>query len=446
MILLTALLLGGVECHTSSRHVRSIVPLPDGRVRLDTMGGRVTVSADGSTVKLTEAGGLETHEPTVTASDGELRLSVSNIVWKRRALGLPSSAGTHPAAAAMIDGTLHVAMYGDSRLWKWTKGSWVASLSLPKAVLDPTVLRSVGKDLWLGTRRNGAWRLRSGRWHALASRGVEPYDHNAQAMAVYRDRLWVSTLEDGLVAWNGATWSHVLPPSISTKAPRDMVVWKDRLLLRHGDGQVDTFDGSEWKRDVFRTELPRKQAARLSTDGSRLFFAQWGGWSEFDGTSWTHRFPGELSGVPVTTVLPRGAERWVGTQGRGVVRFGEQPLFLGQNRQLPDDWVTHLADLKGQVVAGTFIGGLATWDGANWQAVMFPTAGITGLLASASHAWVASAKGIGRYPEGWTSPKPTEAQCLAEFRGSVWVGGRRGIYRLPLSVSRAPKVAAGSDK
>ena len=173
-------------------------------------------------------------------------------------------------------------------------------------------------------------------------------------------RVFVGTLEDGLVVKTAQGWQHVTPPTLSSNAPRQMAVFRDALYVRNGGGQVDRLDGTTWTRNVC-AGLPRKEVSALAADATTLYAAQWGGWSEWDGAHWTHhlRLP-ELQGVPITALCPDGKTLWIGTQGRGVLAFDRE---TGQVRRLdagiPDDWVTCLAHVKDTLYAGTFVGGLA---------------------------------------------------------------------------------------
>jgi ligand-binding sensor domain-containing protein len=197
------------------------------------------------------------------------------------ALGLPSSSGTHISALLPHGDRLWAALYGDGIRAYNGKGWLPVDVGLPAQAREITALAAAKTALWVGTRRAGLWERRDDRWqqHLQAD---EPVDHNCQAIIAYRDDLYISTLEDGLAVRTPQGWGHVQAPPLSSDAPRQMVVFRDRLYVRHGDGRVDEYDGRQWQRYVC-AHLPRRQASVLATDGERLYVAQWGGWSEFDG-------------------------------------------------------------------------------------------------------------------------------------------------------------------
>jgi ligand-binding sensor domain-containing protein len=422
VIVLALAVLVGPTCFTSTRHVREILPGADGGVRIATTGGWLLVTPDGSVQKITEREGLASHDlPTVGAKP-------LPAVWEGHEVGLPPSLGTHPVGSVTTSDGVVVAMYGDHALWRWDGKGWTSGSELPAEVDDPTSLRKIGADLWVGTRRHGAWRYRDGAWRGFLGTD-EPYDHNAQAMVEYDGSLWVSTLEDGLQSYDGTRWERTPPGELSTPAPRDLVVFRESLYVRHGDGQVDAYDGKAWRRNLAWGELPRKQATRLAADERRLVVGQWGGWSEFDGQRWTHRFPAELSGAPVTALAIDGPRLWIGTQGKGLFRVDEKVTRYGDASGLPDDWITSLALVHGRVIVGTFVGGAAVREGERWRNVP-GTAGaaVTGIVANGDQTWIATGRGVHLLGGGWS--KPSEAQALAWYRGHLWVGGRRGIYRL----------------
>lgn len=221
-----------------------------------------------------------------------------------------------------------------------------------------------------------------------------------------------------------------------------MVVFQGALYVRHGGGQVDRLDGTMWARGVC-AGLPRKQVSALAADANALYAAQWGGWSEWDGAKWTHhlRLP-ELQGVPITALCPDGDTLWIGTQGRGAFAYDRR---AGQIRRadagLPDDWVTCLARAGSALYAGTFVGGLAQWDGARWQSAPETTGdNITALEPDGSGGlFLATRRGVQHQDQNGAMtrldrPHPLldpEAQCLCAAPGGLWVGTRTGLYFLP---------------
>lgn len=413
MISLILLTLTSPGCFTSTRHVRDIDFDAAGRVRISTTGGRLVIDAADQVRKWTESEGLQNHDlPGVKPSAFPTPVP------------LPPSPGTH-VVGFVVDGKgLTAALYGDSSLWRWNNKIWQRGPSLPVEVDDPTVLKRQGTDLWLGTRRHGAWRFRSGNWTPF--RGAdEPEDHNAQAMTDFEGKLWVSTLEDGLQIYDQDRWRTVGPPEISTAAPRDLASFRGELWVRHGDGQIDSWNGKAWTRNRFWTLLPRKQATRIATDGTRLAVGQWGGWSEFDGQAWTHHFPPALAGVPVTAIGFADADLWIGTQGKGLFRFGREVTHFGVVQGIPDDWITVIRTDDKEVTVGTFIGGAASLKEDRFE--LLPGTAGTAITALGPNL-ITSGRGVKRNEESnWQSP--TEAQCFAFYKGALWIGGRRGIYR-----------------
>lgn len=411
MMLLALLALAGPPCHTSTRHVRAIEFDAQGRALISTTGGRLVADPQGHFSKWTEAAGLANHD-----------LPAAKL--EPFAQGPPLSLGTHVVGEVKDPGGRTVALFGDRYLWRWDGERWQLGPLLPPDVDDATLLKRQGKDLWLGTRRHGAWRYRDGQWTSFLGPN-EPRDHNAQAMAEFKDELWVSTLEDGLQVFGNGQWRNVTTPDISTPAPRDLVVYRGSLWVRHGDGQIDFLHHQgQWFKKVLWTELPRKQATRLVTDGNRLYIGQWGGWSEYDQT-WTHHFPPELTGVPVTAIAPTKDGVWIGTQGKGLFFFGKQVTRYGDVQGLPDDWITAIHVEAQTVTVGTFVGGAAVLRDGRF--VVIPgTPGTT--ITALGPELIVSGRGIRRKDDStWRSP--SEAQCFGVYHDQLWVGGRRGIYR-----------------
>ena len=273
----------------------------------------------------------------------------------------------------------------------------------------------------------------------------EPANHNAQAIAFFRGAMLVSTLQSGLVVRDDTgEWTQLLPPTLSTDAPRQMFVCGSSLYIRHGSGVVDRFDGMAWTKNVWANDLPRKQVSVFATAGGRIWAAQWGGVSVFDGAKWRHflREP-RLQGVPVTALLPtkNGDTLYIGTQGRGLMEMdthtGTVRRVWNEAHGVTDDWITALIQTPdGGVIAGTFVGGAVrkTLDAARFAPVP-DTDGenVTDLLPLADGGVLAATRfGVrGGLANSLVSGRTVEAQCLAlSPRGEIWVGTRTGIYRV----------------
>ena len=477
---------------TSTRQVTSLAALSDGTVWVGTAGGVLRRGPSGVWQKWTRLSGLPAHEVrSIDATNGNVTVhfptvaaawqggrwqtkpdvpaprppdEICRTIWQGQpvsatldgltvgdgpnAVHIPlpvDTAGTHISALLPHGAALWAALFGDG-LWAWDGHGWnPVSIDLPTNAREITALaQGPGQTLWVGTRHEGVFCRAQGRWtHYLQP--DEPSDHNAEALASYHGSLFVSTLEQGLAVRSPHGWKPVNAPTLSGSAPRQMAVFRDKLYVRQGSGAVDCFDGTYWTPNVF-PHLPRRQASALAADGGRLYVAQWGGWSEWDGRRWVHHLNlPELQGLPITALCPDGATLWVGTQGRGLAQISRADNTVRWHDErdgLPDDWVTCLARSGGRVLAGTFVGGLARWDGARWTT--FPELAGQNVTAlepdGAAGAFVATRRGVWRLPAEngplqsltnafpWLDP---EAQSLCIVPGGLWIGARTGIFFLP---------------
>lgn len=370
-----------------------------------------------------------------------------------RTFPLPAGAtGTHLSALTCAPGeqTLYAAIYGDARLWSFDGRAWQSNVPLPERAREITALAQTPGSLWIGTRRAGVWerKINTNAWTQHAPAG-EPADHNAQALMVFNEELFVSTLDDGLlVKTRAAGWRHETTGVLSSRAPRQMVVFGNALLVRHGSGAVDRRDEKGvWTKNVWARALPRRQVFALAASQTRLYAAQWGGWSEGDSRSWTHRLTlPPLQGVPITCLLPDNDTLWVGTQGRGLAEIdratGAFRRWHNERNGLPDDWVTSLCRAGGALHAGTFVGGLARlapgatrWSvapnlrGQNVTALEADGAG--GLfVATRAGVWHerAAATGSALVRLAGSALVDPEVQCLHRSAGGLWIGARTGIF------------------
>ncbi len=359
-----------------------------------------------------------------------------------RHLPLPPSAGTHVSALLPQGAAVWAALYGDG-LWERSGDVWKPVLpGLPPEAREITALAARGTNVWVGTRQAGLWRHGPDGWRRETPPQSEPEDHNIQSLASYDGCLYASTLQEGLVIKTPSGWHQVTVPSLSSAAPRQLVVFGGRLFVRHGSGVVDRWDGTRWARNVFAF-LPRGGVSALATDGTRLYAAQWGGWSETDGHIWTHHLTlPALRGQIITALCPEGSTLWLGTQGRSVAevsRAAGTVRWHDERAGLTDDWITCLAQIGPTLCAGTFVGGLncrtarsgpkTRWSApaALWGSNITALApdGTGGVWAATrTGVWHRSASGLWATLESFLEP---EAQALLPVPGGLWIGTRTGL-------------------
>ncbi len=383
---------------------------------------------------------IEWNDSIVQATPSGLRIrEQSGQEWEP--IALPASRGSHVSAMMVKGGQLWVALYGDG-VWSYDGSTWRKPVrSVPEGARDSTALAFDEKSqtLWLGTRRGGIWQYLNSTWQQHGQ-SDEPLEHNAQRLAFYDGSLYISTLEDGLQKRSTQGWEQISSSTLSSAATRCLVPFGGKLYVRHGGGKVDAFDGRNWTPNAF-PQLPRQKAFALASDSRKLLVAQWGGWSEWDGKQWSHflRIP-ELQGIPVMAIFSMGDKVWLGTQSRGVGEYSRSSQTFrwhDERHGLPDDWITCFAQSGNTLYAGTFVGGLARFDGKRWSATP-ELAGdnVTDLRSDAQgNLFIATRRGVwqrdktgnleklnAKYP--WLD---TEAQALWASPEGLWVGLRTGV-------------------
>jgi len=461
---------------TATREVTSLQFAPDGTLWAGTNGGVLRRDTRGAWRKWTRRDGLPSHEvralqigkeitigtprgnavfdgknwratktkaPATPSTQAKWRgklytanpeaLSVSS-GGKKSQIALPPSSGTHISALLGRSDGLWAAFYGDG-LWKFDGRSWKRALQIPMGAREITSLSARGKTLALGTRRAGIWLFDGARWSQWLQPN-EPFDHNIQFIDEAGGALLCTTLEDGLVSWNGKNWNY-LWPQLSSNAPRQMARFRGALWLRHGGGRIDRWNGTQWVKNVF-PKLPRGRTSALAADSTHLYLGQWGGWSEWDGKSFRH-FLGlpELQGVPVLSLLPDGETLWIGTQSKGVGEwhYATRKLTWHDERAgVPDDWITSLARAGKTLYAGTFVGGLARWDAGQWRTVKeLEGQNVTALEPDGDAIWIATRIGVGRIASDGTFRflklplLDPENQALHRVPGGLFIGARTGL-------------------
>lgn len=368
----------------------------------------------------------------------EVRVSLDSLQWGDRKFALPpQSNGTHISAILNVGPTLLVGIYGDG-LWNFDGQNWKRAAPVPANAQEITALAFDGAHQWLGTRREGLFRLKNGKWTQFLQND-EPGNANIQFLTDFGGVLWASTLDDGLIYRSGENWNHVSTPILSSSAPRQLFGWKKRLFTRHGGGIVDSFDGQNWTKNAL-ANIPRKGVYALGGDQNRLYASGWGGWSEWDGQNWNSHYDlAELKGVPILGIwaAQNGETVWLATQSRGVGRWTRKSgelRFFDERDGLQDDWITTLLPLKNEVWAGTFVGGLARFDGEKWTT--FPELkgeNVTSLAATENGVFAATRRGLWRVSNEGKAQKvgpnwlDEEIQALWAGKMGLWIGARTSL-------------------
>jgi ligand-binding sensor domain-containing protein len=477
----------------SSRYITSIAVAPDGTIWAGSYGGLLRRTPDGVWRRFTRADGLPSNEVRrVSLSDMQLTATTPlgsavfdhdrwradpqhNVsagvqpsgqlcaaTWRGqeyaatavglqvregnrwRDVPLPPSTGTHISALLPRNDALWAALYGDG-IWAYDGHAWhPAALAAPSEAREITALAVAGGQgtLWIGTRRAGLWEYHDGSWRQNLMPD-EPANHNCQSILAYHEELYVSTLEDGLAVRGAEGWKQFLPPTISSNAPRQMAVFGGNLYVRHGNGKVDLFTDGVWERDICHG-LPRKEVSTIAADANRLYAAQWGGWSEFDGKTWTHQLQlPELQGVPVTVLYPDGDRLWIGTQGRGLAEYDRKSGKLrwhDERNGLSDDWITAIARAGKDLYVGTFVGGLARYEGTVWRTLpelsgenvtALANRGSDEMIVTTRHGvWHLTGNGVISPLRSAAIPLDPETQTLCVVPGGLWIGARTGLFFL----------------
>ena len=368
-------------------------------------------------------------EQTVTANwDG---LQIEN---EKFALP-PQATGTHISALLARGNTLLIAVYGDG-LWRFDGATWTHGPQIPDEAREITSLAGDDKTLFVGTRRNGIFRRDGETWKPLQL-DDEPFAHNVQNLAEFGGVLWASTLDDGLIARTGKGWRHIAPPQISSSAPRQMLSWRNKLYVRHGNGIVDAFDGANWEKNVLKT-IPRRGVYALAGNEKRLLAAGWGGWAEWDGQSWTpfYNLPA-LKGVPIMNMAMQNDDVWIGTQSRGVAKWTRatnELKFYDERDGLNDDWISALCVDGARVWAGTFVGGLHVFQNGKWRA-FDPTQGenVTAIVPDKNGGAIAATRRGCYRARGENAEKiggswlDDEQQALCASANGLWLGARTSL-------------------
>ena len=226
--------------------------------------------------------------------------------------------------------------------------------------------------------------------------------------------LVIATANDGILAFNGRAFRHILPASADARAIN--------VILPTASGHL--LIGTE-KRGVL----------------------------VYDGKLITVLHP-VLDQLYVTALAGNESDLWIGTLNRGVLHFhGGEVESFAEAQGLPDPSVQSLAIFGDIIYVGT-ASGVAVFDGGRFSRVLAPGVLTTALLATPTQLYVGSEdQGVMVIPLEGRRPNPSLGQGgpLAAVRqlftsdGAVFSVARSGIYRMNAHGFGWERVLAGGD-
>lgn len=251
---------------------------------------------------------------------------------------------------------------------------------------------------WFGTNAGGVSRYRDGDWRVFfPMHGLADY--------------WVYAFAEapGGALWIG-TWAGANRVDLSTL---DFETYHDELVNEWVYGIDVDEDGGVW----FGTE---------------------GGVSHFDGTRWRAWTHAEGIGATNRTGAPPSTNTGLGTR----TRHDLSVLTQGAETYNPSYVFAILISQDGTVWAGTWGGGVATFDGSQWRNLTTADGLAGDIVYSVAESpdgtlWFGTNHGLSRYDGqrfanlGSSDGLPGEdVYAIATDTTDVWVGTRRGVARV----------------
>lgn len=321
----------------------------------------------------------------------------------------------------------------DGALRRWQDGV-VSEVSLGVHLVPPQI-NALHEDnegnLWLASQAHGLFRLTPLRVRSHTARDGLPHDH-VLSVSVARDGgVWAATERGAGRLHQGRweTWRNTEP----VNAPNELRMRNNfTTVLGRADGSV--WFGT-WGRALYRWEPGQTQLAHFGMS------AEW----VVDHVSSLYE--------------DRAGATWVGSGGRGVVRFrADERTSLSPKSSLSNGDVTcALQTRDGAHWFGTKGGGLNRWQaGTNAAYTMrdgLPSDAITALHEDAEGAlWIGTNRGLGRHAHGQFKTFTIREGLLDDLInglleddfGCFWISCNRGIARIRRADLNA--VAAGRLK
>jgi ligand-binding sensor domain-containing protein/signal transduction histidine kinase len=311
--------------------------------------------------------------------------------------------------------------------------------------------------LWIGTM-GGLSRFQDGRFTSYTTTEGLPHK-NVGAISEDREgNLWVGT-DGGLVRFRDGKFSLVSKESHSTRSLRAMIHDREgNLWVGTYGGGVYRFSRGAWSRLTVKEGLSDDRVLSLYEDreGS-LWVGTQGGLNRLKDTRVTAYTTRE--GLPdhwVHSVLEdRTGNLWIGTR-RGLARWTEGMLTTYTTADgLPSNVIRALyEDRKGNLWIGTDGGGLARWRDGRF-AVYGKKQGLMSDRVYALYEdrsgtlWIGTygqglyqlkdgrfigfsleEGGLRRVGPGMGPPRGFVRVIYEDRQGALWIGTRRGLYRL----------------
>jgi ligand-binding sensor domain-containing protein/signal transduction histidine kinase len=362
-----------------------------------------------------------------------------------------------------------VAVYRDSqqRIWVGTTTGVVQLIprknnshdlsdrfdQVPRATVDSPVtvlLDDPAGNLWIGTRRDGIWRLGADGTSHWSSRNGLPDDTIRSLFIDNEQNLWIGMRTGGLSRWRkGALAPYGEPEGFHANFSANS------FADSHGDLWFGT-----WGKGLFRRHnghliasnppgMPIATPIRALAEDRRghIWIGTWfDGIYRYDGHTFHHYLLGiESPGNAVSSILPdRNGGLWVGTY-TGLFYFPTGEIDpMRKSRLLESKLITCvIEDSDGSILVGTSTGLFRVRDGVVLPIDGMPHPYVLSLtLDSMGYAWTGTkAGGLAWVHQGRATPLPVSSgitpllvnTAIEDRDGHLWLGTSRGIVRLSLT-------------
>ena len=255
------------------------------------------------------------------------------------------------------------------------------------------------------------------------------------------DTIWFGTNAGGVSSLKGDKFKTYFP----MHGLADYWVYS---FANHPDGSlwigtwagVNRLDIKTGKMEIFVKELINEWVYAMGIDSKqRIWFGTEGGISLYDGKRWQEWDHKDGLGAPNTQSLPASPNTGLGTRNRhdlGILNSGSQTYN-------PNYVFSLLVDADDTVWAGTWGGGVTSFDGKNWTSYSTQD-GLPGnvvySLVRDFHGvlWAGTNNGLARFKNGTWVPFIENQKLtgnsiytlVATPAGEVWAGTRGKVIRL----------------
>jgi len=327
---------------------------------------------------------IDSQKNLLIASDSKGLFSLESDTWINWSDVLPNKRVKDIAEDK--NGNTWVVTYGGGVL-KWNNSTGATIYNTTNSQLPSNNVQSVfaapNGDIWFGTTSGLAKLSSSGIWTIYNTTNTPTLRSNS-ITAIYVDQndvKWIGTMADGIARFDNSTW-QIFPTSnsgLKTDLIRKIAIDKNDVKWIGTKNGLVKYDDNSWK--VYNTisGMPNNWVDAICFEGNNLWLGTNGGASFFNGSTFTNYTTQLPNNIVHDVVIDKNNVKWFATEG-GLAKFDgtNWQSFTIANSGLPENYITAIAiDINNNKWIATKNSGIVKYDESTWTVYNKTNSGIT---------------------------------------------------------------------